>query len=105
VNTAGALIRRFFAVFFLLASASIASSGPAFANDETYPKYKPSSRSPVALDIRTNAYGASGGAPNALGIGEQQEDFSAPKSGGGLVSLRNARKLGPVVLIFYRGHW
>ena len=69
------------------------------------PRYKPSARSPAALDIRTNAYGASRSAPHALEIGDSAPDFSAPRSGGGLVSLRRVRQQGPVVIIFYRGHW
>lgn len=75
------------------------------AADEQIPRYKPSSRSPQALDIRTNAYGASRSAPDAIGVGEQVADFSAPKAGGGLVSLRQKRQQGPVAIIFYRGHW
>lgn len=69
------------------------------------PRYKPASRSPEALDIRTNAYGASRSAPNALVIGDRVMDFSAPAVGGGLVSLRQTRQQGDVVIVFYRGHW
>ncbi len=72
---------------------------------EQVPRYKPSARSPEALDIRTNAYGASGSAPGALELGDTVVDFSAPRPGGGLVSLRAARQQGPVAVIFYRGHW
>jgi hypothetical protein len=72
---------------------------------EPAPRYKPASRSPEALDIRSNAYGASRSAPNALAIGDRVQDFSAPAVGGGLVSLRQTRQQGDVVIIFYRGHW
>ncbi len=80
-------------------------AGNAARADETFPRYKPSSRSPEALDIRTNAYGASRDAPDALRIGDLAPEFSAPKAGGGTVSLAGARTDGPVALIFYRGHW
>ena len=69
------------------------------------PRYKPSSRSPEPVDITSNRYGASRSAPDALQIGERAPDFSAPRAGGGLLSLRALRKQGPVVIIFYRGHW
>lgn len=75
------------------------------AADEQIPRYKPSSRSPQALDIRTNSYGASRSAPDAIGVAEQVPDFSLAKAGGGLVSLRQKRQQGPVAIIFYRGHW
>lgn len=70
-----------------------------------YPRYKPSSRSPEALDIRTDAYGASRDAPDALGIGALVPDFTVPRAGGGSIVLSDALAQGPVVLIFYRGHW
>ena len=88
--------------------AALLCVGPAsLANEEpfAYPTYKPSSRSPEAVDIRTNAYGASRDAPNALRIGEVAPDFTAPRAGGGKVALVDARAEGPVALIFYRGHW
>ena len=69
------------------------------------PRYKPYSRAPAPVDIRTNGYGASRNAPNALGIGDTVPDFNVPRSGGGTVSLAEARQSGPVALIFYRGHW
>jgi len=92
-------------VMALLASVALTTPRMGLADDNPYPQYKPSSRSPAALDIRSNAYGASADAPQALSIGDRAPDFSAPRSGGGLVSLRTARKQGSVVLIFYRGHW
>ena len=80
---------------------------PTFAAQSTdlTPRYKPSSRSPQAQDIRSNAYGASRSAPDALEIGDKVADFSAAMPGGGLVSLRSARRQGPVAIVFYRGHW
>ncbi len=69
------------------------------------PHYKPSSRSPEALDITTNSYGFSRSAPSALELGQQAADFTLPRAGGGVSSLAEARTRGPVVIIFYRGHW
>ena len=77
----------------------------AGAEDELFPRYKPSSRSAQPIDIRTNAYGASRSAPAALSIGERVADFTVPRAGGGVVSLSDARDRGPVAIIFYRGHW
>jgi len=92
--------------FFLCISLSGAAGPPTvLGSDEAVPRYKPSGRSPAPMDIRDNAYGASRDAPHALRIGDHAPDFSAPRVGGGLVSLREARTRGPVVLIFYRGHW
>ncbi len=69
------------------------------------PLYKSSSRNPVAKDISTNAYGASRLAPDALGIGETAPDFTLPTVGGGTYKLSERANSGPVVIIFYRGHW
>ncbi len=79
-------------------------AGAAVAED-AFPRYKPSSRSPEPLDIRTNAYGASRDAPEALRIGDEVPDFVVPRAGGGEVSLAELRDDGPVAIIFYRGHW
>ena len=70
-----------------------------------FPAYKPSSRSATTVDIRTSAYGASADAPSALDIGDTVTDFSVRRVGGGLAALRALRQHGPVVIIFYRGHW
>lgn len=82
-------------------------SSPIYAAEQSndFPRYKPGSRAPGPIDIRSNRYGASRSAPEALSIGDLAQDFSAPKVGGGLVSLRQLRKQGDVVIIFYRGHW
>ena len=77
----------------------------AAAEEAPYPRYKPSTASPQALDIRSNTYGASPDAPDALGVGVKVPDFEIPKVGGGTVSLENLRKKGSVAIIFYRGHW
>ena len=73
--------------------------------DENPPSYKPSSFSPVPLDISTNGYGASSLAPDALGLGEIAPDFDLSLSGGGRFSLSKTAIGGPVAIIFYRGHW
>lgn len=73
--------------------------------DTAVPLYKPSSRAPQAVDITTNAYGFSRTAPDALRIGDKPANFILPRAGGGNVSLKDKLTSGPVVLIFYRGHW
>ncbi|MEM9620652.1 MAG: hypothetical protein AAF993_03325 [Pseudomonadota bacterium] len=78
---------------------------PVFANATEKPQYKPSSRSPAAIDITTSEYGYSATAPAALTIGDQAPDFTLARAGGGFIKLADARATGPVVLIFYRGHW
>ena len=78
----------------------------AWASDTTaHPFYKPSSRSPEPIDILSNAYGLSRSAPEALAIGDQAPDFTLPRAGGGQVDLADYLEQGPLVLIFYRGHW
>ncbi len=89
----------------MLLLALVTTAPAAQANNSSYPTYKPSSRSLAAVDIRTSAYGASRDAPEAADIGERIADFSVRRAGGGLLSLREARRNGPVVIIFYRGHW
>ncbi len=93
-------------VFFLAAGLALSTASAVLsAAEDPYPRYKPSTRSPEPIDIRTNAYGASRSAPNALEIGARAPDFTVPRAGGGTVSLRDAHQDGPVVIIFYRGHW
>ena len=72
---------------------------------ESPPFYKPSSRSPEAIDITLNSYGASSIAPEALGVDEVAADLVLPLSGGGNFTLSDASRDRPVVIIFYRGHW
>ena len=69
------------------------------------PLYKPSSRSPEPLDITQNSYGFSATAPDALRIGDVAPDFDVAGLGGARVQLATLRESGPVVIIFYRGHW
>lgn len=92
---------------FALALAGLLqfSSASAFAQEGSFARYKPSSRSPEAIDIRSNSYGASRLAPTALKIGEQAPGFQLPLASGGSVSLQQLRQQGPVAIIFYRGHW
>ena len=78
-------------------------SGQAIAAE--VPKYKPSSRSSAAIDITSNEYGYSNTAPQALGIGDTAPDFTVPGPFGSEVTLSDYAAKGPVVLIFYRGHW
>ena len=94
----------------LLATWLSAMPGQAVAASEqatsaVAPLYKPSSRSPEPMDIRTNRYGASADAPEALEIDDRVPDFEVPQAGGGTVSLASLRADGAVVIIFYRGHW
>ncbi len=84
------------------ASMALAKDGP---KHDSVPKYKPSSRAPEPLDIRTNAYGFSRSAPQALGIGDTVPDFSATNPQGQDIVLAELRAQGPVVIVFYRGHW
>ncbi len=91
------------ALFLLALSATIYTA--VGAAEAVHPKYKPSARSPEAIDILSNAYGASRSAPNALGIGDTAPDFELPRAGGGQVSMVQRRANGPVAIVFYRGHW
>lgn len=93
------------AMLCIVASIGWLISFVAWAEDGAYPKYKPSARSPVPLDIRTNVYGASNSAPDALRIAEVVPNFTLPKAGGGQIRLKTLLADGPVALIFYRGHW
>ena len=82
--------------------AAIGDAAPA---SEKVPRYKPSSRSPEPLDIRTNSYGATRTAPDALGIGQQAQAFRLPKSGGGKFEFSAGGGDSDLVIVFYRGHW
>lgn len=73
--------------------------------DPDAPRYKPSSSSPAPVDITTNAYGAYGAAPDAPKIGDVARDFTLPLADGGTFDLAQARKAGPVLVMFYRGFW
>ncbi|MCX4242215.1 thioredoxin domain-containing protein [Paraliomyxa miuraensis] len=69
------------------------------------PMYKPSSTSPAPVSIVDPAYGAFLGAPDAPGMGQTLPDFEVPLADGGTFSLEQARKAGPVLVMFYRGFW
>lgn len=69
------------------------------------PMYKPSSRSTAPMDITDPAYGAYGDAADAPGLGATLPDFEVALADGGTFSLEQARKAGPVLVMFYRGFW
>lgn len=90
------------------AQAPAAVSAPTVADeneDPDAPRYRPSSSSPEPVDITTNAYGAYSDAPDAPAIGDVAEDFVLPLADGGSFDLSQARKAGPVLVMFYRGFW
>jgi hypothetical protein len=86
-----------------LITASLLVSFEAGAGEP--PRYKPSSRSPEPIDLSVDRYGGSSLAPAALVIGEKAPDFTLPVSGGSTFHLQAAVDNGPVVIVFYRGHW
>lgn len=69
------------------------------------PMYKPSSRSAKPMSIADPAYGAYGDAPNAPTLGATIPDFEVALADGGVFSLEQARRAGPVLIFFYRGFW
>lgn len=75
------------------------------AGDPDAPRYQPSSSSPAPVDITTNAYGAYSAAPDAPEIGDTVQDFTVTLADGGTFDLAQARAAGPVLVMFYRGHW
>jgi hypothetical protein len=101
MRTSAALILALILALSLTISTFAVQSVPA----ESFPAYKPSSRSAEASDIRLNEYGYSASAPDALGIGDTAPDFELATPGGQTFSSRNARQQGPVAIVFYRGHW
>jgi hypothetical protein len=93
-------------VLALLTAVGLSSTLVSVAEmNAPYPVYKPASRAPEPIDIRSNTYGASRSAPDALRIGERVPDFTVPRVGGGNLALESVRAQGDVVIIFYRGHW
>ena len=81
------------------ASTTSTSDGPA------PPMYKPSSRSPAPMSIADPAYGAYSAAPGAPTLGDTLPDFEVALADGGTFSLADARRAGPVLIMFYRGFW
>ncbi len=57
------------------------------------------------MDITTNEYGAYPAASRAPEIGDTAKDFTLPLADGGTFDLARARAAGPVLVMFYRGHW
>lgn len=88
-------------------SANDAAVGPASgeASPPGAPRYKPSSSSPAPVPITEDAYGAYGPADAAPHVGDQVPDFELPLADGGRFALGEARRAGPVVVLFYRGFW
>jgi hypothetical protein len=69
------------------------------------PRYKPSSSSPEPMAITDVAYGDYPAAAGAPALGERFPDFELPLSDGGTYRLADARRAGPVLVMFYRGFW
>jgi hypothetical protein len=88
----------------LMALVMSLGAGSALA-DEGPPTFKPSKFSEAPVDITTDAYGAFNGAPDAPQVGDTLADFSLPKARGGTFKLSEALKDGPLLIMFYRGHW
>ena len=86
------------AIFITILSSNVIAS-------DLHPRYKPSSRSPEPIDIRTNAYGFSQSAPEALEIGQIAPDFEVLAPDEQIISSAELRRDGPLVVVFYRGHW
>lgn len=57
------------------------------------------------MSITDPAYGFSKLAPNAPGLGATLPDFEVALADGGTFKLAEARKAGPVLIMFYRGFW
>lgn len=69
------------------------------------PMYKPSSSSAAPMPITDPAYGYSKQAPDAPGLGATLPDFEVALADGGSFALADARRAGPVLIMFYRGFW
>ena len=48
---------------------------------------------------------ASGVFNRMVKVGDRTPNFTLPGADGAIVSLRGLLQSGPVVLVFYRGHW
>ena len=97
----GIIVRGMLSGLVLLMTAVVGAE----TQHAPYPKYKPSSRAPGAEREYPYALVRISSAAGALQIGETVPDFVADTSPGGVFALANARAAGPVVIIFYRGHW
>ncbi len=87
------------------AVADAVEPGAEAQKGPTPPMYKPSSRSLEPMSIADPAYGAYGDAPEAPGMGATLPDFEVALADGGTFALAEARKAGPVLIMFYRGFW
>jgi cytochrome oxidase Cu insertion factor (SCO1/SenC/PrrC family) len=60
----------------------------------------------VALATIVNPQSPVGGVRSTpIGIGDIAPDFTLTDQDGRKVTLSEARRIGPVVLVFYRGYW
>jgi cytochrome oxidase Cu insertion factor (SCO1/SenC/PrrC family) len=60
----------------------------------------------VAMVTIVNPQSPSGGVRSTpIGIGDIAPDFTLADQNGRKVTLSEARRIGPVVLVFYRGYW
>jgi hypothetical protein len=95
---------RGLALAIILLSACATAPAPAPQADpdprstarpgEPPPTFPPSGLSDAELPITSNAYGAFAGAPHAPALGDVAT-----------FSLAEARRAGPVLVMFYRGFW
>ncbi|SDK41714.1 Peroxiredoxin [Catalinimonas alkaloidigena] len=68
-------------------------------------KSSATSPEPEAEALAQYGIDAARGVPEGLSVGEMAPDFSAFDDRGNVVHLAELRQQGPVVLLFYRGHW
>lgn len=109
-----ALLGLGLALTLACSGTSVPASGePTAASTEAAPQpegpappmYKPSSSSAQPMSIADPAYGAYGATPDAPGMGATLPDFEVALADGGSFSLEQARRAGPVLIMFYRGFW
>lgn len=87
------------------AAAAAAESSYVAPEGPPPPMYKPSRYSEAPMPITDPAYGFSKTAPDAPGMGVTIPDFEVALVDGGMFSLAQTRKAGPVLIMFYRGFW
>ena len=60
----------------------------------------------LALAMIANPQSPAGGMRSTpIGVGDIAPDFTLADQSGQKVTLSDARRTGPVVLVFYRGYW
>ena len=60
----------------------------------------------LALALTVSPQTPSGGMRSTpIGVGDIAPDFTLTDQHGNKVTLSDARRTGPVVLVFYRGYW